>query len=437
MKDFFKNIAKKLVVAILTLEARIALARHKPQIIAVTGSVGKTATKDAIYAVVSGSFETRKSQKSMNSEIGLPLTILGLENAWSSLSGWWRNIWRGAMVAFVASGNQFPKWLVLEVGADHPRDIEKISHWLHPNIVVLTRMADVPVHIEYFKNTEEVLREKMFLARALKPKGTLIVNADDSYFMKTVRDLDAKKVFYGTSSLAEIKIIETGILYDNDFPTRPRGQYGILNVKNRTERIELNGVIGKHLMYSIATACAVASVLNVTNNLSDIFEQFDMPRGRMRLLKGKSGSIIIDDTYNSSPIACTEALKTLANLSVSGKKIAVLGDMKELGIHAEKAHRDIGKLAGEIVHTLITVGKLAKHIASGAREAGMSPDHILSFETSEQTIKAIADILHTGDVILVKGSQSMRMEKIVEVLLKDQNEAKNLLVRQEEEWQKR
>ena len=403
MINLLKKTAKKIVVIILTLEARTVLARHKPQIIAVTGSVGKTGTKDAIYAVVSSRFETRKNQKSMNSEIGLPLTILGLENAWSSPSGWWRNIWQGAIVAFAVSLNPFPKWLVLEIGADHPKDIEKVSRWLHPDIVVLTRMADVPVHIEFFKNTDAVLREKMFLARALKPDGTLVANADDSYFMGAVKDLDVKKVFYGISSPAEIKIIETRILYDNDFPMRPRGQYSVIDIKSRREKIELKGVIGSHIIYSVVAACAVASILNITNNLSDIFKQFDMPRGRMRLLEGKSRSVIIDDTYNSSPVACAEALKTLANLPVSGKKIAVLGDMKELGIHAEKAHRDIGKSAGEILHTLITVGKLAKHIANGAREAGMSLDHILSFETSEQTVKVITDILHTGDVILVSG----------------------------------
>src|SRR3989344_5272874 len=162
MINLLKKTAKKIVVIILTLEARTVLARHKPQIIAVTGSVGKTGTKDAIYAVVSSRFETRKNQKSMNSEIGLPLTILGLENAWSSPSGWWRNIWQGAIVAFAVSLNPFPKWLVLEIGADHPKDIEKVSRWLHPDIVVLTRMADVPVHIEFFKNTDAVLREKMF-----------------------------------------------------------------------------------------------------------------------------------------------------------------------------------------------------------------------------------------------------------------------------------
>ncbi|MEK7607854.1 MAG: UDP-N-acetylmuramoyl-tripeptide--D-alanyl-D-alanine ligase [Patescibacteria group bacterium] len=435
MRNFLKKTAKKITVAILTFEAQKALMRHKPKIIAVTGSVGKTGTKDAIYAIVSSAFETRKSQKSMNSEIGLPLAILGLENQWSSASGWARNIWRGARIAL--SSNSFPEWLVLEIGADHPGDIEKVGKWLHADIVVLTRMADVPVHIEYFENTEEVLHEKMFLVRSLKQGGTLVVNADDSYFTKAVKDLDVNKIFYGQAKEAGVKIIETETLYDNVFPARPHGQSGVLDINGRGERIELNGVIGSHIMYSVAAACAVAFILNIANDLADIFKHQREPRGRMRLLAGKSKSTIVDDTYNSSPIACVEALKTLKELSVRGKKIAVLADMKELGAHTKKAHRDIGKLAGEIVHTLVTVGELARDMADGARKAGMSADRILSFETSEQAVKSIADILREGDVILVKGSQSMRMERIVLALLENPSKAGELLVRQEEEWKKR
>ena len=190
-----KTLLKKITVSILTWEAKKTLERYKPKIIAVTGSVGKTGTKDAIYAVVSNSFDTRRSEKSMNSDIGLPLAILGLENAWSSAPGWLWNMWRGVCVAF---GNRaFPDWLLLEVGTDHPGDIEKISGWLRPDIVVLTCMSEVPVHVEFFKDAEEVLREKMFLARALKPGGTLVINADDRLFINAAGDLPVKKLFYG------------------------------------------------------------------------------------------------------------------------------------------------------------------------------------------------------------------------------------------------
>ncbi|MEK7596896.1 MAG: UDP-N-acetylmuramoyl-tripeptide--D-alanyl-D-alanine ligase [Patescibacteria group bacterium] len=427
-----KTLLKKITVSILTWEAKRTLERYKPKIIAVTGSVGKTGTKDAIYAVVSNSFDTRRSEKSMNSDIGLPLAILGLENAWSSAPGWLWNMWRGVCVAF---GNRaFPDWLLLEVGTDHPGDIEKISGWLRPDIVVLTCMSEVPVHVEFFKDAEEVLREKMFLARALKPGGTLVINADDRLFINAAGDLPVKKLFYGREKKADVKIIETGILYSQTPPDSPLGQYTVMEIKGQKQKIKIEGVIGGHIMYSVAAACAVASILNIADDLPNVFKHIDLPRGRMRLFAGISKSVIIDDTYNSSPIASEEALKTLQTLSAKGKKIAVLGDMKELGKHSEKAHRDIGRLAGEFVHILVTMGNMAQDFAQGAREAGLSAERIFSYDTSEEAVQKLPDMVRADDIILIKGSQATRMERVVKALLKDPSKATNLLVRQEEEW---
>lgn len=410
----------------------MVLRKHKPKIIAITGSVGKTSTKDAVYAVISSAFETRKSEKSMNGDIGLPLAILGLENAWSSASGWLHNIFLGARIVF--SKGFFPDWLVLEVGADHPKDIEKISRWLHPDIVVLTRMSETPVHVEFFKDAQEVLREKMFLTRALRSNGTLVINADDHLFANAVRDLPTRKLFYGREKNADVKIVETGISYNATLPT---GHYVVIDINNQRQKIEIEGVIGSHIMHSIAAASAVALSLGITDDLQNIFKRMDPPKGRMRLLAGKSGSLIIDDTYNSSPIACEEALKALREARVTGRKIAVLGDMKELGKHSQKAHREIGKLAAEIVHTLITVGEMTKDMAEAAEKSGLSSDRILSLSTSSEAVKKLSDFVRAGDIILIKGSQSMRMERIVKALLDDSSNADNLLVRQEKEWRER
>jgi UDP-N-acetylmuramyl pentapeptide synthase len=281
-----KSLLKNIVISLITWEAKAALKRHAPKVIAITGNVGKTSTKDAIYAVVSQAYTTRKSQKSWNSEIGLPLTILGLENAWSSFSGWLSNIFKGFRVAFISK--EFPEWLVLEVGADHPGDIEKVCKWLHPNIVVLTRMSEVPVHVEYFKNAEEVLREKMFLACALKNGGTLVVNADDPHFTGAVKSLDARKVFYGTTPGANVEITESEISYDSSPLSLPVGQYAIMRIGEIEAKIEIKGVLGNHIMYPIAAAACVASVLGLTSKLSSAFKDFDSPKGRMRILKGAS-----------------------------------------------------------------------------------------------------------------------------------------------------
>jgi UDP-N-acetylmuramyl pentapeptide synthase len=430
-----KKILKSIVVSILTWEARAALKRHSPKIVAVTGNVGKTSTKDAVYAVVSTAFLARKSEKSFNSEIGTPLAILGLETAWSSAAGWASNICKGFKIAFF--DRDFPEWLVLEVGADHPGDIESIARWLRPDIVVLTRMSSVPVHVEFFKDAGEVLKEKMFLAKALKDGGTLVVNADDQIFEDAVRELAVPKIFYGAAKAALPRIVETEITFDGTPLSLPTGQYAIIDLGGKEAKIELKGVLGNHLMYPLAAAAAVGRALHIEGIVPDALNCFAAPKGRMRIHKGKESSAIIDDTYNSSPIACAEALKTLGSLSNRGRKIAVLGDMKELGEKATEAHREIGRLAAEKVHTLAVVGVLGCEIASGAREAGLAPDRIFEFETSSEASDALRDIMRAGDVVLVKGSQSMRMERVVKELLEDPSQALELLVRQEREWESR
>lgn len=421
----------------MTLEARIALMRHKPKVVAVTGNVGKTSTKDAVAAVISyslGADNVRKSEKSFNSEIGLPLAILGLENAWSSASGWLKNIKDGFLIALFGSRHGFPEWLVLEVGADHPGDIEGVAKWLHPDIVVLTRMADVPVHVEFFDGVEDVLREKMSLARALKPGGTIVVNADDDRFMEAVRDIDAAKISYGAAKDATIVMKESEIVYTGEPLPLPIGQYVVLKTGEVEKKVELKFALGDHMMYAFAAAAGVAKALGIDAAVPDAFNGFKSPNGRMRMLKGVNSCAIIDDTYNSSPLACAEALKTLANMTVRGKKIAVLGDMKELGANAEKAHRDIGRSAAGVVHTLVTVGDLARSIAAGAKDAGLTAERIASFDDSNAAAAAVADMARAGDVILVKGSQSMRMERVSKALLAHPDKALELLVRQEKEW---
>ncbi|MBI5134129.1 MAG: UDP-N-acetylmuramoyl-tripeptide--D-alanyl-D-alanine ligase [Candidatus Taylorbacteria bacterium] len=430
-----KSLLKKIIVAVLTWEAKAALRRHDPGIIAITGNVGKTSTKDAVYAVVSASFKARKSQKSMNSEIGLPLAILGLENGWSSASLWAANIVKGFKAAFLSKS--FPELLVLEVGADRPGDIESVSKWLRPDIVVLTRMSLVPVHVENFPDSKAVLREKMFLAHALRPEGTLVVNADDLLFEQAVKDISATKVFYGSSKGAMPRIVESSIAYDKGVRGLPVGQRAVIDLGGREAQIELRGVLGDHLVYPLAAACAVARVLHIEGVVPSAFDGFESPKGRMRMLDGTSGSIVLDDTYNSSPLACAEAIKALSSLSIRGRKIAALGDMKELGENAESAHREIGRLVGESLHMLFAVGEMSRYIAAGASEAGMPKDMIRLFDSSEEAAKTVADLARAGDAILVKGSQSMRMEKVSKALLADPSKASELLVRQEDEWAKR
>lgn len=431
-----KTLLRKTLTHILTIEARLALRKYRPRVIAVTGSVGKTSTKDAICAVISTRYHARKSEKSFNSEIGVPLTVLGCPNGWSSPIVWFYNLLRGARLILMT--RPYPEYLVLEVGADHPGDIASITRWLKPDIAVLTRMSETPVHIEFFKDRDAVLSEKMHLAEALSRSGTVIVNADDELFMDRVKSLDRKRVTFGTAVGADVRIGEVSISYSDGAHRLPKGEKISLSHGGKESSLEVVGIVGGHLAYPFAAAAAVAEALGMRDiDWPKVLNDYEMARGRMRLVPGMAGSMLIDDSYNASPIALYEALKTLDEITTKGRKIAVLGDMKELGQYSKREHEKAGDHVAHIVHTLVAVGTSAEDIATRAIQAGLPKDRVHWFENSLTTADFLHDFLRAGDIVLIKGSQSMRMENITKELMQRGLDPSSYLVRQEEEWQKR
>src|SRR3989344_4961914 len=205
-----KTILKKIIVLILTLEAKAVLARFKPKIVAITGSVGKTSAKDAIAVVLATKFSTRKSEKSFNSEIGAPLTILGLPNGWSNPLAWLVIMVSGALCLF---RKKYPEWLVLEIGADRPDDIKKLASWIKPDVVVITRFAKVPVHIEFFASPRQIIEEKMNLARALKEDGVLILNGDDDDILEAKNEIRRPTILYGFGPNTLVRALNEKIIY--------------------------------------------------------------------------------------------------------------------------------------------------------------------------------------------------------------------------------
>lgn len=431
-----KKILKSVLTNILTIEARLVLRIYRPYIIAVTGNVGKTSTKDAIFSVISTRYHARSSEKSYNSEIGVPLTILGCPNGWSSPLVWMYNIIRGARLILVRK--PYPEYLVLEVGADHPGDIASITRWLRPHITVLTRMSSVPVHVEYFDNPEEVLAEKMHLAKALRKNGTIVVNADDEMFMREVTKIASKKVTYGRATDSVVCIKNTGIIYDDRELRAPIGESAEIITPHESYNIEISGSLGEHLVYPFAGATAVAHALGMDKiDWQKVMSQYNAPRGRMRIISGREHSTIIDDTYNSSPLALEEALRTLDNVITKGRKIAVLGDMKELGPYTRREHEKAGVMVARIAHTLVAVGEYSRDIAHSASHTTLAKNRVHWFPTSVEAGEFLSDFIRAGDIILVKGSQSMRMEKAILPILDKNLDPKDVLVRQEDEWQKR
>lgn len=425
-----KYTIRKIIFSILRFESKMVLAKYKPKIIAITGSVGKTSTKDAIYATLSKSVYVRKSKKSYNSEIGLPLTVLGLPNGWSNLSVWLMNALKGLWL--VLAPHKYPKWLVLEVGVGKPGDMKKTASWLKTDVVVITAIGETPAHIEFFSSREHLIEEKSGLIKTLKPDGLLILNKDDESVMGMKKVSKNRFMTFGFNPESYVKGEGVNVLYDES--EVPKGIIFRVDAMGSNLPVSILGVFGQNHIYAALAAFAVSAGLKF-NMLSAVeaVKNYDVPPGRMRLITGINGSLIIDDTYNSSPFACEKAIRTLGEVK-SMRKIAILGDMLELGKHTIEAHEDIGKIVCEKVDILIVVGPRAESIRDGAIAFGMQKKNIFEFTNSTLAGEYAASLLREGDVVLVKGSQGVRMERVVAQIMQDKKDKEKLLVRQEPEW---
>jgi UDP-N-acetylmuramoyl-tripeptide--D-alanyl-D-alanine ligase len=433
-----RNIFKSLIIAILTLQARILLARMKPKVAMVTGSIGKTSTKDAVHTALSAKVSVRKSEKSLNSEFGVPLTILGLKSAWENPWGWLYNIGLGSWRCLFTFS--YPEWLVLEVGADHPGDLTALTRWVKPDMVVVTRFPAIAPHIEYYSSMEALIEEESHPAYALKEGGILILNDDDEKVVELREKVRGVKVVtYGTTTRADVVGRGDDIFYGSDVERAvPLGI--TFNVMAGDEEVPfvIHGALGVQQMYPILAGVAVATVFGVElKTLATRFADHKTPAGRMRIIEGLKGATIIDDSYNSSPTAAEYALLTLGRVK-GGRHIAALGSMNELGGYSEEAHKELGKLAADHADFLLTVGDKARGIAEGALNTGMDESIIFQFEDSREAGKFLEGKLQEGDIVLVKGSQGgVRMEKMVEEIMAHPEDREKLLVRQEEGWRGR
>jgi len=446
-----KTAFKKTISYILKIESRLVLAKYKPKVVAITGSVGKTSTKDAVYAVFSKVAYVRKSEKSFNSEIGLPLTILGLPNGWNNPLTWFVNILKGFWL--IVWPHKYPKWLVLEVGISKPGNMASVVSWLKTDAVIITAIGETPAHIEFFNSRKHLIEEKSLLIKTLKKDGLLILNGDDESVLEMKTITKNLTTTYGFKEGADVLGSGDSISYND--AGEPEGIIFRVDEGGNSFPVVIDGVFGRNHVYASLAAITLASALKFNMlDATNALKNYDVPPGRMRLLKGINGSLIIDDTYNSSPFACESALKTLGGVGKEAKnehrKIAVLGDMLELGKHTHDAHKNIGKIAKENCDILIVVGQRAQAIKEGAIEAGMQEENlprvdeysrvkagIIEFTDSNQAGDFMKTFVQKGDVILVKGSQGMRMERVTGAILLDQNNKNKLLVRQDSEWLKK
>lgn len=452
-----KEISKKFVIKVLEWEARCVLRRYKPRVIAVTGSIGKTGTKEAIFASISWSKSARKSAKSYNSEFGGPLSILDLSSAWSSLFGWVKNLSIG--FCRVVLNNSYPEWLVMEIGADKPKDLKNIVSWVKPEIGVITGLGDaVPVHVEYFKSIEELIAEKGELLKSLPSLGIAIINRDDERAWGMRSLTLARVVSYGMHSDAQVRGDKLHISYEaseSALGRRPKGITFRVDVAGKSIPVRALGVLGIGQMYARLAALAVAHELDLNLvKAVDALEAYKSPPGRMCILQGLNGSTLIDDTYNSSPAAVKMALDVLHELEVSPqlpevspplgglssgrpRKIAVLGDMLELGAYSIAEHTKVGALVRGVADVLVCVGPNAKIIGETAIADGFAPDQVHFCSDSFQAGQFLASSIQQNDLVLLKASQSIRLERATELLLADPAKVSDLLARQDKEWKKK
>lgn len=398
--------------------SRLVLWKYKPTVIGITGSVGKTSSKEAVFAAISSSFRARRSQGNFNNEFGVPFTILGVSSPGKNPFKW---IWVlcKAFILFVLPV-RYPEVLVLEMGADRPGDIEYLAQIAKPHIAVVTAVG--PSHLEYFKKVEKIAQEKSKLVTALQNDGVAVLNFDDELVQGMSVKHKGKVLFYGMDRDADI--------FATDVRYKSTGTIFKVHYAGNVVPVSLLSSLGKPNIYAALAAIAVGISLGM--NLVDIakgLESYRSERGRLRIMPGVKKTILIDDSYNSAPASSVAAIEVL-KLVAGKRKIAVLGDMAELGEYTEDGHRTVGAAVVDAgVNILVTVGPKAKFIADQAKQMGFPEKRIVEYVSSESAQKPVENLIEPGDAILIKGSRSMRMEKIVKEIMSQPHLADKLLVK--------
>lgn len=415
---------------ILKILSKATLWRYQPLVVAVTGSVGKTSTKEAIYQVLKKRFRVRRNIGNYNNEIGIPLTVLGLESGDRSLFSWIKNFLKAFWLIFWRRG--YPEILVLEMGVDRPGDMRYLLNFIPVRVGVITAIGQFPSHIEFFLERDQLVNEKALLVESLEKDGLAVLNCDDLSVREIGENLSFKTnlIFYGFSQLADLMISN----YELDIDDFRNGHYGInfkLEYKGSIVPVRLTQVLGKQNVFAAAAAAGVGLFFGL--NLVDIAGALSKYRslpGRTKIIKGVKKTWIIDDSYNSSPLAAVAALELLEELGsvLGGRRIAVLGDMLELGADTEAGHRQVGQKAVLSADLLFTVGDRAGFIADEAIKNGMPKERIFQFSYPEEVGLPLQGKIKKEDIILVKGSRAMKMEKIVKEIMAFPQKADKLLI---------
>jgi UDP-N-acetylmuramoyl-tripeptide--D-alanyl-D-alanine ligase len=357
--------------------------KHTVRVIGITGSVGKTTTKELVATVLARRYKVLKSEASYNNEIGLPLTLMHLTDEHERV--------------------------VLEMGMYDVGEIADLARIARPHVGVVTIIG--PVHLERAGSIERIVEAKTELVAALPPApdGVAILNYDDERVRGMAQATQARVFYYGLSPEADLWAddIEGLGLDGTRFQLHYQGEEMFVRIP----------LLGRHSVQTALRATAVGLVEGL--NWQEIIEGLRAPSAQLRLVavSGPGGSTVLDDTYNASPASTIAALNLLEELE--GRKIAVLGDMLELGDYEQEGHEKVGMRALEVADVLITVGALGRIIGETAVRWGMPAEHVHIVEQNAEAIALLEGMVKGDDVILVKGSRGMKMEEIVSGLVRE------------------
>lgn len=423
--------------------AKKAILRDKPVIVAIGGSVGKTSARQALSLALEASLrkdEFRVSRKNFNNELGVPLSVFGCEAPGKNIFKWAALFSTSAAYALGLKRLNM-RYVVLEMAADHPGDLDYLISLAPPSVVIMTAMG--PEHTEYFGSAENAVAEERKLLQSLPQDGEAILNVDDIDCRDSAAFTQAEVIYYGREPQITVTIIGCKPIYDSLLPDKAGTEIELAVLNNHSYKLFLKGVFGDTHAYAIASALAFCvSMDHMSGPVIDYLqENYQGMPGRSRLVPGIKNSMLLDDSYNAQPQAMKKAVHELSRFPVEpgSKRIAALGEMLELGDLAEKEHREVGRLvAVNNIDFLVCCGKLARIIGESAVISGLPSDRVVYFEnSSEAGLYLQQQVLKKGDVVLIKGSQGSRMEKITKELMSDPLRASELLVRQSPEWQNR
>ena len=403
---------RKFIQHILKYLTKLILWRYKPLIIGVTGSVGKTSTKEAIYTVLKNRFRVERNVFNLNTEIGMPLTIIRGKDAKRNIFLWFYNFFH-TLWLFIFKTKKYPQILVLEMSEDAPGMIKYLVDLARPKIGAITTIGNPPVHLEYYKNTNQLIEEISYLPQNLTLNDSMILNADNELVLDFKDKTVAKVLSYGFSEYSDVKVTDYKLINVDDL--KNIGMSFRLEASGSFVPVKIEGVFGKAQVYALSAATAVG--LSLDMNLVEISEamlDYKIVEGRTKFIPGIKNTWILDDSYNACPDSVRAALDLLKEIPAD-RKIVVLGDMKELGINSKQAHIEIGRNIADVAKVFIAVGEemvFAKEIIDDE----YSDIETFWFEDSKQAKKFVKEMMKKGDLVLVKGSHSMEMEKITEYI---------------------